>query len=117
MFSLRQMLAGEGCALSADGRAALCSRPQPQIGCSWAAETTLDEDVQCVAMASGRLSKAALGCRYPLAMQEDANFTGQYAAQLNTNILLPDLAYSNAATLSFCDSVRMSLRHGDHAQR
>ena len=48
-----------------------------------------------------------LVCRYPLAMEEDANFTGQYAAQLDTNILLPDLAYSNAATLSFCDSVRL----------
>ena len=44
-------------------------------------------------------------------MDEDAIFTGQYAAQLDTNILLPDLAYSNAATLSFCDSVRLPLCH------
>ena len=42
---------------------------------------------------------------FPLAMAEEANQTAQYVARLDTARLLPDLAYSNAATLSFCDSV------------
>ena len=45
---------------------------------------------------------------YPLRMLEEVNETAQYVAELNTNVLLPDLAYSNQATLSFCDSVRHS---------
>ena len=60
-------------------------------------------------------------CRYPLVMEEEANFTAQYVAQLDTVTLLPDLAYSNAATLSFCDAVRFGGPHaltlGDCLQR
>lgn len=46
---------------------------------------------------------------YPLPMVEEANETARYVAEMDTVTLLPDLQYSNAATLSFCDSVRAVL--------